>query len=150
VSGRQPIAELTRRAFALWNARDFEGLLELFEPDATWDMRPSGIPGMGEYKGHDSIRRWFGQWLEVFPDSHVEVQEVEVRGDWGMAAILQWASGGSSGASVQFNYWGIGHWRDGRLTFVENYMDPDLARAAFARRAKSEASRGRDHHRAAQ
>jgi ketosteroid isomerase-like protein len=136
VSGGQPIEELTRRAFSLWNDRDLEELLEMFEPEAVWDMRPAEIPGMGEYRGHDAIRRWFGQWLEVFPDSDVEVRAVEVRGEWGMASIQQSASGGSSGAAVEFSYWGVGHWRDGRLTFVENFMDPDLTRAAFERHAQ--------------
>jgi len=37
VSGGQPIEELTRRAFSLWNDRDLEGLLEMFEPEAVWE-----------------------------------------------------------------------------------------------------------------
>jgi ketosteroid isomerase-like protein len=131
VSADQPIAELTTRAFELWNARDFDGLLELFEGDAVWDMSPAGIPGMGAYRGHRAIRRWFGQWLEVFPDSSVEVEGVEARGEWGFVTILQQVHGGSSGAPVPFHYYGIGRWRDGRLVVVENYMDRQKARAAF-------------------
>jgi ketosteroid isomerase-like protein len=132
VSADQPIAELTRQAFELWNARDFDGLLELFEDGAVWDMSPAGIPGMGAYRGHRAIRRWFDQWLEVFPDSEVEVEGVEVRGEWGLVTILQHASGGASGAPVPFHYYGIGRWRAGRLVVVENYMDREKAHAAFA------------------
>jgi ketosteroid isomerase-like protein len=105
----------------------------MFEEDGVWDMSPAGIPGMGEYRGHQAIRRWFLQWLEVFPDSSVEVEAIEVRVDWGLVNILQHASGGSSGAAVPFRYYGVGRWRDGRLVFVENYMDEDKARAAFRR-----------------
>jgi ketosteroid isomerase-like protein len=129
----EPVAELTQRAFALWNGRDFDGLLELYEPDAVWDMSPAGIPGMGAYRGHDEIRGWFEQWLDVFPDSSVEVEELEIRGDWGLVTILQIAKGSSSGAPAPFRYYGVGHWRNGRLAFVENHMDPDNAAAAFDR-----------------
>jgi ketosteroid isomerase-like protein len=101
MAGGQPIEQLTRSAFERWNARDFDGLLELFEDDAVWDMRPAGIPGMDDYRGHAAIRRWFGQWLEVFPDSDVEAQEVETRGDW-LVTVLQQARGGSSGAPAPF------------------------------------------------
>ena len=133
MEGERSIADLTRLAFERWNAREFDGLLELFEPDAVWDMTPAGIPGMGEYRGHEAIRRWFGLWLEVFPESRVEVEDVETRGEWGFVTILQHARGGSSGAPVPFHYYGVGRWRDGRLVFVENHIDPEPARAAFVR-----------------
>jgi ketosteroid isomerase-like protein len=133
MEGETSIAELTRGAFERWNARDFDGLLSYFGDDAVWDMTPAGVPGMGEYRGHEAIRRWFDQWLEVFPDSMVEVEQLETRGDWGLVTILQHASGGSSGAPVPFHYYGVGLWRDSRLVFVENYMDADPARAAFRR-----------------
>jgi hypothetical protein len=32
---------------------------------------------------------------------------------------------------VPFHYAGIGHWRDGRLDFVENHSDLDAAGLAF-------------------
>jgi len=131
MSGGQSIEELTRRAFGLWNARDFDGLLEMFEEDAVWDLTPAGIPGMGEYRGHASIRRWFEQWLEVFPDSDVLVENVEARGDWGFATVVQYATGGSSGAPAPFYYYGVGHWPHGRMKYVINFMDPDEARATF-------------------
>jgi ketosteroid isomerase-like protein len=137
VEGEQPIAELTRRAFERWNARDFDGLLEFFEEDATWDMSPAEIPGMGAYRGHGAIRGWFDQWLEVFPDSEVEVEELEVRGDWGLVTILQHASGSSSGAPAPFRYYGVGEWHHGRLKLVENYMDGERATAAFERYTES-------------
>jgi uncharacterized protein (TIGR02246 family) len=131
VGGDQPIDELTRRAFERWNARDFDGLLELFEEDGVWDITPMAVPGMGSYRGHRAIRGWFEQWLEIFPDSVVDVEGVEVRGDWGLVTALQRVSGSSSGAPVPFHYYGIGLWRDGRIVFAENYFDREKARVAF-------------------
>ena len=129
--GGQSIEELTRSAFALWNARDFDALLELFEEEGVWDLTPAGIPGMGEYRGHTAIRRWFDQWLEIFPDSEVFVEKVEAYGEWGFATIMQNASGGASGAPAPFYYYGVGHWPRGRMKYVINFTDPDEARATF-------------------
>ena len=131
--GEETIAELTRRAFALWNERDFDRLLELFHPDAVWDTRPMEVPGMDEFRGHDGLRRFFREWLDSFPDSTVEVERVETRGDWGVATVVQHVSGGASGAPVPFRYFGIGRWDEGRLRLVENHTDEHRARLAFDR-----------------
>jgi uncharacterized protein (TIGR02246 family) len=133
VSREEPIEALTRRAFERWNKRDIEGLLELFETDAVWDMRPIGVPGMHDYHGHEGMRKFLEQWVEVFPDSTVEVERVDVRGEWGFATVVQRVHGGSSGVPATFTYYGIGHWPEGRLRFVENYMDQERAWEAFRR-----------------
>jgi ketosteroid isomerase-like protein len=126
-------ADRTRRGFEHWNARRFESLLEYFHEDAVWDMKPFGIPDMDVFHGHDGLRRFFDQWLQAFPDSTVEVDDVEEQGDWTLSAVLQRVSGGASGTPVPFRYYGIGHWTDGRLDFVENHPELERAQAAFAR-----------------
>ena len=132
-AGGQDIESLTRQAFERWNARDVEGLLELFEEDAVWDMSPVGVPGMHEFRGHEGMRKFLEQWVEVFPDSSIEVESVEERGDWGFATVIQRVHGSSSGVPTPFTYYGIGHWRSGRLAYVENYMDRERAWEAFRR-----------------
>jgi ketosteroid isomerase-like protein len=124
-------AELTRRGFELWNERRIDDLLEHFHEDAVWDMRPFGVPDMAVFQGHEGLRRFFAEWLQTFPDSTIEVEDVEERGDWTLSLVLQLVSGGSSGAPVPFRYGGIGHWRDGRLDFVVNHPDVESARTAF-------------------
>lgn len=105
----------------------------MFEEDATWDMRNIGAPGEEIYRGYDGLRKFWQQWLDVFPDSTIEVEDVQVRGEWGMSTVVQHVSGSSSGAPVPFRYYGIGHWPGGRLRMVENHLDPDRAREAFDR-----------------
>jgi ketosteroid isomerase-like protein len=131
-------ADRTRQAFELWNARQFDRLLLYFYSDVIWDTTPMGAPGIDEYRGHDGMRRFFRDWLDAFPDATIEVEAVESRGSWSMATALQSVSGAASGVPVSFRYWGIGHWRDGRLLFVENHIDEALARAAFDRYTTSQ------------
>jgi ketosteroid isomerase-like protein len=125
------LGELTRAAFVAWNERRFDEVLRYFHEDAVWDMTPFELAGVGEYRGHDGLRRFFAEWLEAFPDSSVQVEEVEVRGDWTLSIVEQRVSGGSSHAQVPFRYGGIGHWRDGRLEFVQNHLDLERARTVF-------------------
>jgi ketosteroid isomerase-like protein len=130
-------ADLARRGFELWNERRFEEVLTLFHEDAVWDMGPFGVPDMADFQGHEGLRRFFAEWLQAFPDSAIEAEDVEQRGEWTMSLVLQVVSGGASGTPVPFRYAGIGHWRDGRLDFVENHSDLDRARSAFTSYAAS-------------
>lgn len=132
-------AELARRGFELWNERRFDDLLTLFHEDAVWDMRPFGTPDMTAFHGHAGLKRFFAEWLQAFPDSTVEVEDAEQQGDWTLTAVLQLVSGRASGTPVPFRYGGIGHWRDGRLDFVENHPDLEQAMTAFRRYALADA-----------
>ena len=128
-------ADLARRGFELWNERRIDEMLTLFHEDAVWDMTPFGIPDRAVSTGHPAMRRFFDEWMATFPDSTIEIEEVEQRGDWTLTVVLQTVSGRSSGTPVPFHYGGIGRWRDGRLELVENHPDLDRARAAFDRYA---------------
>jgi ketosteroid isomerase-like protein len=128
-------AERSRGGFALWNERRMDELLELFHEDVVWDMRPFAAPDLAVYRGHRELRRFFDEWLQAFPDSTIEVEDVEERGDWTLTLVLQVVSGAASGTPVPFRYAGVGHWRDGRLDFVENHVDAASGRAAFERYA---------------
>jgi ketosteroid isomerase-like protein len=131
-------ADLTRRGFEHWNERRFDRLLEFFHEDAVWDMTPFGAPDMAVFQGHEGLKRFFSSWLQAFPDSTVEVEDVEQLGDWTLSVVVQLVRGGASGTPVPFRYGGIGHWRDGRLDFVENHPDLDRARTAFKRYASAD------------
>jgi hypothetical protein len=96
-------------------------------------MRPFGVPDMSVFNGHAGLMRFFDEWLQTFPDSTVQVEGVEEDGDWTLSLVLQMVSGAAGGSPVPFRYGGVGHWRDGRLDFVENHPDMDAARAAFKR-----------------
>jgi ketosteroid isomerase-like protein len=133
-------ADLVRRGFEHWNQRRFDRLLEFFHEDALWDMSPFGIPDMGAFRGHDGLRRFFDEWLRTFPDSTVEIEDVEEQGDWTLSVVLQRVTGGASGTPVPFRYGGIGHWRDGRLDLVENHPDLERARMAFRTYASADDS----------
>jgi hypothetical protein len=60
-------AELLKRAYAAFNARDLEGALATMNADVVW---PNGMEG-GVVHGHDGVRAyWTRQWGMI--DPHVE------------------------------------------------------------------------------
>ena len=66
---------------------------------------------------------------------------MEQRGEWTMSLVLPAGERRAPAARpVPFRYAGVGHWRDGRLDFVENHSDLDRARTAFASSAASPAA----------
>jgi ketosteroid isomerase-like protein len=132
-------AELTRRGFDHWNERHFEGVLAMFHEDAVWDMTPFGVPDMTVFHGHEGLRRFFEEWLQAFPDSTIEIESVEEDGDWTLSVVLQLVTGGAGGTPVPFRYGGVGHWRDGRLDFVQNHPDLERARIEFNARRREPA-----------
>lgn len=125
------LGDLTRQAFEAWNERRITDLLAYFDERIVWDMTPFGLPGVGEYRGHQGFRRFVSDWLEAFPDSSIAVEEVEERGPWTYAIVIQSVTGGASGAAVPFRYGGIGRWEDEKLVFVQNHSDLAQGRAAY-------------------
>jgi ketosteroid isomerase-like protein len=57
-------AELVRRAYEAFNARDLDAALALMAPDVDW---PNAWEG-GRVVGHDAVRAyWSRQWKEIDP-----------------------------------------------------------------------------------
>ena len=60
-------AELLKKAYAAFNARDIGGALAVMKPDVEW---PNGMEG-GTVHGHEGVRAyWTRQWGMI--DPHVE------------------------------------------------------------------------------
>lgn len=67
-----------------------------WSPQIVWDLTPSGIPGLGVYRGHDEARAFFEEeWFGVFPfdDWEVEIEEVIDHGDQVIVIARQLGSG---------------------------------------------------------
>ena len=116
-------AELVRQGFATSTRM----------PSGPWTR--SGSRTCRSSTARPALRRFFDEWPQTFPDSTVQVEDVEERGDWTLSLVLQMVSGAAGGTPVPFRYGGIGHWRHGRLDFVENHPDMAVAREAFKRHA---------------
>ena len=64
----QEDVETARRAFAAFASGGWEACMGTYwDPDIVWNMTPTGIPGLGTYRGFDELRTFFEDWFSTFP-----------------------------------------------------------------------------------
>jgi uncharacterized protein len=112
--------EIVRRAYEAWNRGDFEAAAELLDSEIEWQM-PSNIPDAGTYRGPEEVRRRLEEFLEVWDEFKVNVEELIDEGDRVIALIRYGGLGSGSGidvqgASVDTHVWTL---RDGKAVRLE-------------------------------
>jgi ketosteroid isomerase-like protein len=120
--------EATRRAYQAFNRGGVDAVISegIWSPEIVWDATPTGVPGLGAYRGHEEIRSFFeNDWFKAFPfdEWEVEVDEVIDHGDQVIGMCRQRGRGASSGASAELFLAQVFTWRDGQCVRVDNYLD---------------------------
>lgn len=128
----QENVELAHRGYDAFNRRDLGALLALMDADVEY---VSGLVEMeGGYHGHDGIRRWWKNLLDIFPDFTVEVVEVRDLGDMTVATLRNRAHSAGSDTMVEQGQWVVGQWRDKKLVWGGGYRtEADALEAAGLR-----------------
>jgi ketosteroid isomerase-like protein len=123
--------EVVRRAFEEFHRSGWAGLLgTVYAPEIVWDMRPTGIPGLGIYRGSDELRHFFeNEWFSTFPfeEWQQELREVIDCGERVVAVAYQHGRGSASGASVELEYFQVITIQDEKLVRVDTYLDRQQA-----------------------
>jgi hypothetical protein len=117
-----------RGGIDLYNRRELDLFASLIPPEFEHDMRPTGIPGMDVYRGPTEYRAFLDQWLEAFPDSVIELEELETAGETVFGVIRQTTHGRASGLPVDFRYAPVVQYDSDGLLW-RSWFDTDLERA---------------------
>ena|SRR5436189_3975423 len=67
------LVELVRKQVEAVNRHDFDAMLSSWSPDSVWDMSPMGL---GVYKGHAAIRRFFEDWWGAYDEYAGEAEAI--------------------------------------------------------------------------
>ena len=110
----QENVELFRRSVDAFNRRDLDAYLALMDDDVEGIPRAVAMEGGDHYHGHDGVRRWWKDLLDVFPDFTVEVVEVRDLGDSTLAAVRSLGHGAGSEVLLEDTFWGAHRWRRGK------------------------------------
>jgi hypothetical protein len=102
-----------------FNRRDLNALVALADDDIQVESRLVAMEGV--YRGHEGLRRWWDNFLGVFPDYAIEVEELrDLGGDVTLAHIRGWGHGADSATPLIDPFWMPQRWRDGKCVWWRN------------------------------
>jgi ketosteroid isomerase-like protein len=113
----QENVEIVRQGHETFNRRDLEAYLALHDTDEEFTPYERAVEGLGPYRGHDGVRRWWDETFETLPDFSVELHEVRDLGDLTLVHGSLRGHGAGSGASFERTYWGLFRCRDKRIVW---------------------------------
>ena len=111
--------------------RDLGGFVEYMDPEIEFTSLVLEVEGT--YRGHDGIRSWWNDILEVFPDWQPEVEDARQVGERVLLKVRAEGAGTGSGIDVDRAIWQVAEVRDGRITAWRFFRTEDEALAAAAR-----------------
>jgi len=119
--------EVLRRAMEAFDSEGFDGLTEFWHPDINWRAMRGAPDDVGVFTGHDAMRRYLDDWLEMFDDSRIEPEEFIDAGD--RVVVMQHASGKSkrTGIPVDMRYAVVYTVQDGKIVRGREYATRDEA-----------------------
>jgi ketosteroid isomerase-like protein len=126
--------QTVRGSYEALNRGEVDATLEALDPDAVWRDSPE-LPGGGEFRGREALRRFLEDFLAEWRDFHQEIEDTRVAGDRVALVIRLGAVGRSSGIAVDTRYAHVWTMRGGRGIRVDAYRDPEAALAELQSRA---------------
>ena len=114
--------EAYKRAVDAFNDRDLETWIALSDPEIELAPLSTEMEG-GIYRGHDGVRRFWADYLAVFPDFGVEWEEVRDLGDVTLARARLRGHGTESAAAFEQPIWQVVRWRDRRCVWWHSYRN---------------------------
>jgi len=122
-----------RRSFEAADRRDFGALMGFYAPDAVWE----NVAGLGTFEGAAAIRGFFEDWMGVYEEYGMALEEtVDLGHGVAFAVAIQKGRPAGSSSQVRLRYAAVAVWENGLIVRATNYSDIDEARAAAERLAE--------------
>lgn len=118
---------LVRRFFDAYNSRQLEAQIELFDPEIEFVPLRALLEDT-VYRGHDGIRRFARDLEESWSEAHVELLELEARGEQAVSIGCVTLKGRSSGAVTEVTGAAAFSVRDERLLRIAYHPTAQDAR----------------------
>jgi ketosteroid isomerase-like protein len=119
-----------RDSYEALNRGEIDSTLAALDPKVVWRESPE-LPGAGEMRGTDAVRRFLEEYLESWEEFEQEVEAIERGGDRVLVSLHMRGKGRASGLEVDTRYAHLWTVRGGRGVLVEAYRDPEEGRVAL-------------------
>ena len=119
--------EIVRNAIEAFGHEGVDGSLRYYDPEIEWTTTEALIGG-GTFRGHEGLRRYFGNFDDEFDDLRIEPDWLIDAGEQVISSVRISGRGKASGTPVELTLISVGSLRSGLIYRVRNY--PDMA-AAF-------------------
>ena len=113
--------EIVRRSLEAFNSKGVDGLAHFWHPDIDWRAIEGAPDDVGVFTGQEAMRRYFGEWLEMFDEARNEPEEFIEAGD--QIVVVQHASGigKRNGIPVDMRYAVVYTVQDGKIVRGREY-----------------------------
>jgi uncharacterized protein len=122
--------EIVHRAIEAWTRRDLDGALEDLHPDAEVDWSESSGVQRGVYVGIEEIRRFWGEWLDLFEEIEVRPEAFIDAGEHVVVPNRTYMRG-RDGIEVDAGSTSVWRLRDGKIVWHRLYQDKEAALEAI-------------------
>jgi ketosteroid isomerase-like protein len=114
--------EIVRGAFDAFLRGDMDAAMEAFDTDIEWDvtLRADGRV----YQGHEGVRQGIGDWIGVWDDYRVAIEEYVDAGD--DVVVLATESGRGKGSGIE---------SEQKVTFTWSLSDGKVTRVKITARS---------------
>lgn len=117
-----------RQGLHAWLRGDIDAFLSSLDPEIVWDLTHFREWPESDYRGIEAVSRFLDEWLEVWDDYEMRVDEILEAPD-GRVVTLVWqrGTGHKSGLGMEMEWAQIGTVRDGKIARIDNYDDRSQA-----------------------
>jgi ketosteroid isomerase-like protein len=124
-------AEVVRRAYEAFQSRGLRGWARMCDPEMELDMTPTGIAGLGVYRGRGQAVAFLEEWSSAFEPFDLTLEAVtRLAGESALAVYSQRGRPAVGGPPETLRYAQIVEVADGRIVRARTYADVEKARRA--------------------
>jgi ketosteroid isomerase-like protein len=122
-------AGTVRSSYDAFHRRDLDEFLSYHESDVEFKSLVLEVEGV--YRGHDGLRAWWENVVDVFPDWMPQIEDAREAGDRVLLRVRVEGHGTGTGIDLDRHAWNVVEVHDGRITSSAFYRTEDEARQAM-------------------